>query len=571
MGKENFMYRIAKAGISVMLVASLAFTSGAIIYADENNVDKNIVSENAETTQSVGPRVTSVYLDKNGQNVKRGETIHFAVGIYDTAEITNALIVLTCDHSGYSVILTHNEESGLYEGDFTIREDVPLSDLYIMYINVYDAEENYITDFGRQSEQYNYSETYYVNVCDDEGNFTPQDATVQFWVWDAAKQEYVKDEKITVPNRTAVNDIKNYYKPQTSPDGLNFENWVYFDIERRPYEHSVNGGNVVTYADLYAKYDKNIIIFGKGYEYKYPYEGFGDHNISYTYAKEGEIIELPEVEGIENAEWISYFFNSNDKLSANKYTVGKRFIQYCEVNESGEPKKIGDIKTKIAVDEIESISNSGENGEVTVNMETANVIPKEILEAAQGKDVDLVFDMGDCKWTVNGKDLTDENMADINIGVERSEEAEKDEVVEDIIGGRNSEKLVFNADGNLGLNLMLNLTRSDNVNSKKAVLIQKNSDAFELADSALLNDSSFNLNIQSGNEAYVVYGENGDSNGDGEVDIKDAIENLKEMSGSESLDEVKKGFADVNMDNKVDLKDLTTEIQYISGKIDSLY
>ena len=43
------------------------------------------------------------------------------------------------------------------------------------------------------------------------------------------------------------------------------------------------------------------------------------------------------------------------------------------------------------------------------------------------------------------------------------------------------------------------------------------------------------------------------------------------MSGSESLDEVKKGFADVNMDNKVDLKDLTTEIQYISGKIDSLY
>ena len=99
-------------------------------------------------------------------------------------------------------------------------------------------------------------------TSDDEGNFTPQDATVQFWVWDAAKQEYVKDEKITVPNRTAVNDIKNYYKPQTSPDGLNFENWVYFDIESRPYEHSVNGGNVVTYADLYAKYDKNIIIFG---------------------------------------------------------------------------------------------------------------------------------------------------------------------------------------------------------------------------------------------------------------------------------------------------------------------
>lgn len=33
----------------------------------------------------------------------------------------------------------------------------------------------------------------------------------------------------------------------------------------------------------------------------------------------------------------------------------------------------------------------------------------------------------------------------------------------------------------------------------------------------------------------VVYGENGDSNGDGEVDIKDVFENLKEMNGREKF------------------------------------
>ena len=33
----------------------------------------------------------------------------------------------------------------------------------------------------------------------------------------------------------------------------------------------------------------------------------------------------------------------------------------------------------------------------------------------------------------------------------------------------------------------------------------------------------------------VVYGENGDSNGDGEADIKDVINNLKEMNGREKF------------------------------------
>lgn len=84
---------------------------------------------------------------------------------------------------------------------------------------------------------------------------------------------------------------------------------------------------------------RTSLYLEKEYEYKYPYEGFGDRNISYTYAKEARQQNFRKQKEQKNAEWISYFFNSNDKLSDNKYTVGKRFIQYCEVNESGEPKK----------------------------------------------------------------------------------------------------------------------------------------------------------------------------------------------------------------------------------------
>ena len=38
-------------------------------------------------------------------------------------------------------------------------------------------------------------------------------------------------------------------------------------------------------------------------------------------------------------------------------------------------------------------------------MSDATVAPKDVLEAAKGKDVDIVLDMNGYKWTINGNNI----------------------------------------------------------------------------------------------------------------------------------------------------------------------
>ena len=58
---------------------------------------------------------------------------------------------------------------------------------------------------------------------------------------------------------------------------------------------------------------------------------------------------------------------------------------------------------------------AGEN--ITVAMGGATVVPKEILEAAKGKDVNIVLDMGGYTWTINGMDILASDLQDINLEV----------------------------------------------------------------------------------------------------------------------------------------------------------
>ena len=48
-------------------------------------------------------------------------------------------------------------------------------------------------------------------------------------------------------------------------------------------------------------------------------------------------------------------------------------------------------------------------------MSDATVAPKDVLEAAKGKDVDIVLDMNGYKWTINGNNIQADNLKDINL------------------------------------------------------------------------------------------------------------------------------------------------------------
>lgn len=76
------------------------------------------------------------------------------------------------------------------------------------------------------------------------------------------------------------------------------------------------------------------------------------------------------------------------------------------------------IQDALATTETLGDEDSIETPQVKIDMADATVIPTEILEAAKGKDVDVVFEMENgVAWSINGKDITAESFKDVNLKV----------------------------------------------------------------------------------------------------------------------------------------------------------
>lgn len=79
-----------------------------------------------------------------------------------------------------------------------------------------------------------------------------------------------------------------------------------------------------------------------------------------------------------------------------------------ESNQNTLPKE--DIQNAVS-----NISNAKPFSAVTVDMKDSTVVPKDILEAAKGKDVQVVLQMDGYKWTIHGKDI--DSTQNINLEV----------------------------------------------------------------------------------------------------------------------------------------------------------
>jgi hypothetical protein len=77
--------------------------------------------------------------------------------------------------------------------------------------------------------------------------------------------------------------------------------------------------------------------------------------------------------------------------------------------------------------------------------------------------------------------------------------------------------------------------------------------------------------VNERDNAVVVYGVNGDTDGDNKVKIKDAMQILQQTSNRKAMNEVQKGFADTDCNNKINLQDVMREMHYISGRSTVLY
>lgn len=99
---------------------------------------------------------------------------------------------------------------------------------------------------------------------------------------------------------------------------------------------------------------------------------------------------------------------------------------------------------------------------VKVDMSSATVVPKEILESAKGKDVEVVLDMGGYSWTINGKDIKD--IKEINLEVKVDTNAVPTGTVKKLAGDAPVRQLSLTHNGDFGFKAELSI----NVGSENA-------------------------------------------------------------------------------------------------------
>ena len=132
---------------------------------------------------------------------------------------------------------------------------------------------------------------------------------------------------------------------------------------------------------------------------------------------------------------------------------GKPFIE-------GHPDQDGwdVIKDKLQDAISDRLSNPDAGGVVTVDMNGASVVPGDVLDEIRGQDVSVVFDLGDgIRWTVNGMDITGDDIGDIDFAVSAGTNAIPVDVVNNVTGERYSIQISLAHDGEFGFTATLSI------------------------------------------------------------------------------------------------------------------
>lgn len=354
------------------------------------------------------------------------------------------------------------------------------------------------------------------------------------------------DDNVTA---LGMNDI---YKPKEI-EGLNFKRWFcpYFNLVPDDEKYDCS-------CILYPIYDKEIIVFDVLFE-----DG-NDEIVDIRKSDSSKISEedLPVIEGYENYSWdwdyadgVYYYFLS---VKGNKPDTPLKIKSSFTLSRD---------KITAAVD---AITKAAEKTPVMIEMDNATIISKEIFNAARDKDVDVTFNTTNAKWTINGKSISSKDIEDTSIKLTRESCSVKEPLLSNAVGKRTVETLAFENKKDFGFDADVKLAVNSNIKNNKAVFIQKKDSDYTYKSSSVIKDNSFSLDINNGDDGYIVYGDNGDLNNNGKIDLKDAMTNLNHVSGREKLDCISEGFADVNYDGKVNIQDLIKEIYVVSGRNSTL-
>ena len=200
--------------------------------------------------------------------------------------------------------------------------------------------------------------------------------------------------------------------------------------------------------------------------------------------------------------------------------------------------KIDDVVNEIkdAIKELEKASagdGTTVKPEIKVDMGNATVVPKEILEAAKGKDITVKLDKGDYTWEINGKDILASNLDEINLEVKFDTEDIPPVTVEKLAGDKPVKQLSLTHEGDFGFKATLSINMGNEYAGQFGSLYYYDSDhkMVYIDSGKIMEDGSIQLDFSHASEYIVVVSET-------EMTQEDVDEELQPLNVEEEIEQI---------------------------------
>ncbi len=223
----------------------------------------------------------------------------------------------------------------------------------------------------------------------------------------------------------------------------------------------------------------------------------------------------------------------------------------------------------------DSIQAAQKNDIVRADIETASILPRQIMEAAMEKQAELNLAVRDgIYWKIDGNLLSAEQIQDLELNVARvgkENGAIPTEVIERISTKHDAEQLNFGQKLQSPAGISFGVKAEDALKEYKCVIFQYDeSGEAAFIKSCMAKNGVIEIGGVDRENYLLVYGRKGDINGDKKISMVDLMRVLHHISGRNTLEVLGKELADIDLNGRVNMTDLMKILHYVSGRREEL-
>lgn len=278
--------------------------------------------------------------------------------------------------------------------------------------------------------------------------------------------------------------------------------------------------------NIQAQYANCVVIL------KYPKDVY-----KYVVVEKGSSFTLP----VENESYRDILWEGYSKGQTVTITGDKEFLVKDAKRKNGSTQDpSGPSGEKLPMEEIDKIvdviKQCGSGETIYVDMGKTTVVPKEILEAIKGNEVNIVLDMGGYSWSISGNEVVATHLKDIDLEVIVDTDGIPPAIVDSLAGGKPSTQITLTHNGEFGFraDLTVNLGIEHSGSTGKLYYYDSTGKLIYMDVGEIGADGNITLSFSHASE-YVVIFEKASLDSDNETNSSIKVENTI----SPSLDEKK--------------------------------